>query len=82
MIEINSDTRPEIAALQHNLLKQAGPARKLAMLGQLNKTVLTLSLSGLRFRYPQDSPERLHRRLADLVLGLELANLVYGAADE
>jgi hypothetical protein len=73
-----TDTRPEIAALQRSLLRKAGPARKLAMLGQMNQTVKTLALSGLHSRYPADSPEMLRRRLADLVLGPALANQVYG----
>lgn len=78
MVETLSDTRPEITALQHKLLRQAGPARKLAMLGQMNQTVKTLALSGLRSRYPDDSAEMLRRRLADLILGSELASRVYG----
>ncbi len=76
--ETISDTRPEIAALQRSLLRKAGPARKLALLGQMNQTVKTLALSGLRSRYPDDSPAMLHRRLADLLLGPELACRVYG----
>ena len=75
---IISDTRPEIAALQRRLLRQVGPASKLAMLGQMNQTVKTLALSGLHSRYPGDTPEMLRRRLADLVLGPALACLVYG----
>jgi hypothetical protein len=78
MLEPISDTHPEIAALQIKLLRQASPARKLAMLGQMNQTVKTLALAGLRSRYPDDSPEMLRRRLADLILGPDLALLVYG----
>ncbi len=78
MDEIISDTRPEIAALQRRLLRQVGPARKMAMVGQMNQTVKVLALSGLRSRYPVESPEMLRRRLADLVLGPALARLVYG----
>lgn len=73
-----SDTRPEVAAIHRNLLRQAGPARKLAMLGQMNQTVKSLALSGLRSRYPDDTPQKLRRRLAELVLGPILANRVYG----
>jgi hypothetical protein len=43
----------------------------------MNETVRTLALSGLRSRYSNDSPERLLRRLADLLLGPELAAKVY-----
>jgi cystathionine beta-lyase/cystathionine gamma-synthase len=73
-----TDTRKEITALQYRLLRQASPARKLAMLGEMNQTVKTLMYSGLRSRYPTDSAEKLHRRLADLILGPELAQRVYG----
>jgi len=48
------------------------------MLGEMNQTVKTLVLSGLRSRFPMDSPLKLHRRLADLLLGPELAHRVYG----
>ncbi len=78
MSETFSDTSPEIAELQRKLLRQVSSARKLAMLGEMNKTVKTLALSGLRTRYPEDSPAMLRRRLADLILGPELAAQVYG----
>lgn len=78
MNEIYSDTHPKIAALQRKMLRQASPARKLAMLGEMNKTVKVLALSGLRSRYPDETPEMHKRRLADLILGPSLAGLVYG----
>lgn len=78
MNEIFSDTHPEIAAIQLKLLHQAGPARKLAMLGEMNQAVKVLALSGLRSRFPDDTPAMLQRRLADLILGSALASLVYG----
>lgn len=78
MNETLSDTWPEVAALQRSLLRKATPARKLAMVGQMNQTVKTLALSGLRSRFPCESPDVLRRRLADLVLGPTLASLVYG----
>lgn len=81
-METLSDTRPEIVALQYRLLRQVSPARKLAMLGEMNQTVKILVLSGLRTRYPADSPEKLRRRLADLLLGSDLALRVYGPLNE
>ncbi len=48
------------------------------MIGDMNQTAKTLALSGLRSRYPDDSPEMLRRRLADLLLGPELARRVFG----
>ena len=81
MNEFFSDTRPEAAALQNRLLREASPARKLALLGQMNQTVKVLALSGLQARFPGDRPEMIRRRLADLVLGPALASLVYGACE-
>lgn len=78
MFEIFSDTRPEIASLQRNMMRNVGSARKLAMLGQMNQTVIMLATSGLRSRYPEESQEMLRRHLADLILGPSLAALVYG----
>lgn len=72
------DTRPEAERVQIELLRQAPPWRKLHMVGQMNQTVCTLALSGLRQRHPQATLEELRRRLADLLLGPELAAHVYG----
>jgi len=72
------DTRPEAEAVLVGLLRQAPPWRKLVMVGQLNQTVRTLALSGLRTRHPEATPKELRRRLADLLLGPDLATQVYG----
>ena len=72
------DTRPEAEAVLIELLRQAPPWRKLHMVGQLNQTVRTLALSGLRARHPDATPQELRRRLADLLLGPDLAARVYG----
>jgi hypothetical protein len=37
-----------------------------------------LALAGLRQRFPQEDDERIRRRLADLLLGEEMALKVYG----
>ena len=73
-----SDTSPEITALQLALLRKASPARKLALVAQMNATVKALALAGLRSRHPGDSEEIIQRRLADLILGGDLAVKVYG----
>jgi hypothetical protein len=72
------DTRPEVTESLLELLRKASPARKLLLVGQMNETVKLLALSGLRLRHPDDPPELLRRRLADLVLGPELAFKAYG----
>ena len=78
MIPLFPDTRPEAEAVLVGLLRQAPPWRKLHMVGQLNQTVRTLALSGLRQRHPAATPEELRRRLADLLLGSDLAVRAYG----
>jgi len=77
-----TDTRPEAEEVQIELLRQAPAWRKLELLDQLNQMARTLALSGLRQRYPQAPPEELRRRLADLLLGSELAARVYGPLPE
>lgn len=77
-----SDTHPEAAAVQLRLLRAAPTWRKVQLWGQLNATARLLALSGLRARYPQASEAELRRRLADLLLGEELAARVYGPLPE
>ena len=77
-VSLFSDTRPEAETVLIGLLRQAPPWRKLYMVSQLNETVRTLALSGLRQRYPEATPQELRRRLADLLLGPDLAALAYG----
>jgi hypothetical protein len=77
-----SDTSLAAERVQLDLLRRAPAWRKVHMLAELNETVRTLALSGLRQRYPQASAQELRRRLADLLLGPELAARVYGPLDE
>ena len=74
-----SDTHPKIEAYQLELLRQAPPWRKAHMLGQMYHTVKQLAYQGLRQRHPQADEDELRRRLADLMLGAELAQQVYGS---
>jgi hypothetical protein len=73
-----ADTSPEIEAQQIQLWRQASPTEKMNMLAQLNASAKLLALTGLRARYPQATEAELRRRLADLLLGEELARKVYG----
>ena len=76
------DTRPEAEAILIDLLRKAPSWRKLEMVAQMNEAVKTMMLSGLKLRFPKDSPALLHRRMADLLLGSELASQVYGPLRE
>jgi hypothetical protein len=78
MSSLYSDTHPKVEALQIELWRQATPTRKMHMLAQLNASVRMLALAGLRSRFPNVTETELRRRLADLLLGEELARKVYG----
>ena len=77
-----TDTSPETERVLFAMLRDIPPWRKLEMVAQLNQTARDLALAGLRERHPQAAPEELRRRLADIILGPELAARVYGPLTE
>ena len=80
MATLSPDTDPTIERLQIEGLRQMPAWRKLAMVANMNRLVRVLALAGLRERHPNDSPAQCQRRLADLVLGPELAASALGPA--
>ena len=82
MSRLFPDTHPKIEALHIELLRNVPPWRRLEMVWQLNAAVRTMMLSGLQARYPNDPPQLILRRLADLLLGQELAARVCGPLEE
>jgi hypothetical protein len=82
MTTLSPDTSPEAERVQLEMMRRAPSWRKLQLVGELNRTVCTLALSGLRQDYPDATEEELRRRLADLWLGPELAARVYGPLAE
>lgn len=82
MIPLSPDTSLDAERVQLLLLRRAPAWRKMELVTQLNQTVRTLMLEGLRQRYPNASPRELQRRLADLLLGAELAARIYGPLAE
>ncbi len=78
MSALFSDTSPAAEQVLVDLLRHVPVWRKMEMLAQLNAAAHGMALAGLRRRYPQASEDELRRRLADLLLGPELAVKVYG----
>lgn len=78
MTALFADTTPEAEAVLLDLWRQAPGPRKLAIVGELYATCKQLMLGGLRERHPDASEAELRRRLADLLLGPELAEKAYG----
>jgi len=61
------------------MMRTASPWQKLQMVAELNATVREMAMAGLRQRYPQADEAALRRHLADILLGPELAEKVYGS---
>ncbi len=76
-----SDTDPKMEALQIQLLRRMPSWKKIAILEGLNEMVKTLAVSGIKQRYPHATPQQIHRMLAELMLGAELACKVYDHAE-
>ena len=73
-----SDTTKATERVLFELARQVPSWRKVELIGEMRRTVCDLALSGLRERYPQASAKEVQRRLADILLGTELALRAYG----
>jgi hypothetical protein len=78
MTTLFSDTTPEAEAMLLDLYRRAPGPRKLVIVGELVAATKQLMLGGLRERFPHAGEAELRRRLADLLLGPELAEKAYG----
>jgi hypothetical protein len=78
MSTLSPDTHPDVERLQIERLREMPDWRKMALMAEMGQSVRALALAGLRRRHPDDSPAHLRRRLADLLLGSELAARAYG----
>jgi hypothetical protein len=78
MRTLAEDTDPAAERVLIDLLRNASPTQKIRMMESANRAARALALTGLRERHPNDSPAQLRRRLADLLLGPELAAKAYG----
>lgn len=75
-----SDTHPKMEAIQIEIIRRMPAWKKIAMVDSLNETVKALAVSGLRERHPDATPQQIHRMLAELMLGADLAQKIYGRA--
>ena len=73
-----SDTSKAAERVLFELARTTPSWRKVELIGEMRRTVCDLAMSGLRERYPEASANELRRRLADIVLGTELALRAYG----
>lgn len=68
-----TDTDPEAARVQLDLLRRAPVAARLHLAFSLSRTVVGLSRRGLARLHPGDSPEEIALRFAAVHYGLDLA---------
>lgn len=73
---LSSDTSPETERLLFQLLAQKSPAERLQMVSKSTIMMQSLSLSGLRERYPEDTDVQLKIRLAELLHGKDVARKI------
>lgn len=76
-----TDTYPKMEEYQLELLRKSPAWKKADMAGRMFMTMKQLALQGLKTRFPQASEDELRQRLADVILGEELAEKVYGMFD-
>ncbi len=77
--EMHMDTSPAIEELQFAFYRKTPAWKKWKLVNDLNDTAYTLTISGLRRRYPYATSEELRRYLAEIILGPLLAARVYGS---
>jgi len=82
MTQVFPDTPPETERVLFAMLRETPPWQKLEMVAQLNQAGRELALAGLQTRYPTATQNELHRRLAAILLGDDLAVRVYGPLSE
>ncbi|OGO34405.1 MAG: hypothetical protein A2W35_09475 [Chloroflexi bacterium RBG_16_57_11] len=80
MSTLSPDTHPEVEQIQLGLIRRMPSWVKFALVDDLNETVKAFALSGIRQRCPNATPDQIHRQLAGLMLGEELACKVYDHA--
>lgn len=78
---LSLDTTPDIAARQMARWRAMSPAEKLALVRELNLSLLGLERAGIRLRQPGITDQEIARIVADRRLGVELARRVHGPRD-
>ncbi|HLO14954.1 MAG TPA: hypothetical protein VK206_08995 [Anaerolineales bacterium] len=80
MSALYSDTHPKMEQIQIEFIRRMPTWKKMGIVDGLNETVKTLAITGIKQRNPDATSEQVHRMLAELMLGSELARKVYDRA--
>jgi hypothetical protein len=74
---LSRDTSRQAEDMQVDLWRGMSPLSKVQAVSALTRSVLQLSLTGIRQRFPEATDSECKIRLARLTLGPELAERVY-----
>lgn len=74
---LSADTPLEVERRQIEAWRRMTPAQKLALAQQLSANVRQLALAGVRLRFPDASEREQSLRLAEVLLGRDLARAAY-----
>lgn len=80
MTSYYTDTNPKIEKMQIELIRKMPSWKKMAIVDDLNETVRSMAISGIKQRNPNATSSEVQRMLADILLGPELARKVYDHA--
>lgn len=80
-VPLAGDTEPAIEQRQIEGWRRLMPGDKLALVMRMNANLRQLALAGVRQRYPHALPREQFLRLAQVMLGDELARKVYPDID-
>lgn len=79
---LSLDTAPEIEEMQIDGWRRMSATDKASTVTSLTRAAIEMTKAGIRHRHPDETPEAQRRRLADILLGPELARRVFGATDD
>jgi len=82
MTTISRDTSAEAESVMLGIYREMPAWRRLELLDEACALSAELARAGLRRRNPDVSDETIERLLKSLMLGEELANVVYGPAEQ
>jgi hypothetical protein len=75
------DTSPKASARYFELLRQAGPAKRLAICASLSRSMREMAIAGIRAMHPGRSlsDNEIRRALAERLYGAAIAQRLYGS---
>jgi hypothetical protein len=77
-IPLSSDTPLEIERLQIEGWRRMTPADKARAVTALTRAAIDMTKAGIRDRHPDETAEQHRGRLAEILLGRELAHRAFG----